>query len=268
MQTLPRVYYHFTKSPYEGQLCPLPVEIMHYLVSVMRCGVSDRIRLFNAQAGEWEAELVVTDRKKGHVRLISQARPPVTVEADPVLAFAPLKREATDLVVRMGTELGVGRFAPVICAHSNTHKVKEERWQVIAREAAEQCERMDLPTFEPLQAVEAFLQTWPPNKILAVAVERMENGPYLEPQSLLVQRIRQGLPIADGVLIGPEGGFSPGEKKYFFSLPFVVPLSLGPCILRAETAAVTALGLLQCWPSVEAWSKIVREGQDVSRSKF
>jgi 16S rRNA (uracil1498-N3)-methyltransferase len=139
---LPRLYAPPEILPPGGQeaLCPMPAEQARYLGTVLRRTAGDTVRLFNAQAGEWLASIADIRKDKGHFRLerrlrVASAQPALT------LAFALLKRDATDLVLRMGTELGVTRFLPLITERTNSHRVNLERLHAIATEAAEQCER-------------------------------------------------------------------------------------------------------------------------------
>ncbi|MCX5615841.1 16S rRNA (uracil(1498)-N(3))-methyltransferase [Bombella sp. TMW 2.2559] len=210
----------------EGEVIPLPAGQAHYLGKVMRLQRGDDVVLFNGRDGEWQATLEEVQKNRATVRLSSCLRPQQETEGVELL-FAPLKRDATELVIRMGTELGVTRFRPVLTARTNTHRLNLERLGLIAQEAAEQCERLDVPALMPLEPLAAVLARWPVRRRLAVALERQGQG---------------GAPgDCDALLIGPEGGFSEEEVTRLARHEAVQPFSLGPRILRADTAACAAL---------------------------
>ena len=227
----------------EGAAVPMREDQAHYLGVVLRRGPGDGVRLFNGRDGEWEASIEhLHKRGRGSFRLLRRVRPPVA-EDGPVLLFAPLKRDATDLVARMATELGVGSIRPVLTERTNASRVNLERLRVIAMEAAEQCERLTVPDIgEPVRLPD-LLGGWPPGQTLWAAIERSGVGPPPAPGA--------------GLLIGPEGGFSPHELDLLRSRRFVAGLSLGPRILRAETAVAAGLACLQA--SRERWG-LVPEG--------
>ena len=204
----------------------------HYLARVMRRGVGDGVRLFNGRDGEMLARLTEITRNAAictpDIQLRAQEQEP-----DIWLAFAPLKREATELVVEKATELGATRLIPVLTARGVSQRINAERWQAIAIEAAEQSERLSVPEIAEPQRLAVFLANWPAERPLIAAIERLA-APAINPCSRPV-----------GLLIGPEGGFAPDELELMRRHPFVVSASLGPRILRAETAAIVGLALLQ-----------------------
>jgi 16S rRNA (uracil1498-N3)-methyltransferase len=201
----------------------------HYLVHVMRRSAGDFLRVFDGSTGEWLAR-IATSRRGAILAVESQIRAQVE-EPDIWLAFAPLKREATDLVVQKATELGVSAILPVFTEHTNAGRINLSRAQSIAREAAEQSERLSVPDVRAPVSFAEFLGTWPPSRVLAAAVERTAPTPL--PQA------------AGALLVGPEGGFSPGELDVMRRTPFICAVSLGPRVLRAETASIVGLALLQ-----------------------
>ena len=204
----------------------------HYLGTVMRRGPGDAVRLFNGRDGEFSARIETIRRDRASLR-VEQLLRPQAPEPDLWLVFALLKRDATDLVVQKATELGVAALHPVITERSNTHRVNEDRLASIAIEAAEQCERLTVPHLHPPRPLADLLSTWPPDRRLFVAAERTE-APRITPS--------HG-PAA--LLVGPEGGFAPAELDAIRQYPFVTAVSLGPRILRAETACIAGLALLQ-----------------------
>ncbi|MBB2200343.1 16S rRNA (uracil(1498)-N(3))-methyltransferase [Gluconacetobacter tumulisoli] len=247
MKDCPRLFVDPATQPpmQDGAILDLMPAHAHYLGTVLRLGAGDEVALFNARDGEWLARIEAIRRDRGQVRLHRQVRPPTIgpeeAATGPVLLFAPLKRDATDLVIRMGTELGVGRFLPVLTERTNTHRVNGARLAAIAVEAAEQCERLDVPEVEgPLPLVDR-LAAWPQGRRLFVAAER----PAQRDGAADVDAARdEGPRDGDGLLVGPEGGFSAAEVALLRSRPFVTMISLGPRILRADTAVACGLSLM------------------------
>ncbi len=222
-----------------GVTLPMREAQAHYLGTVLRRAAGDGVRLFNPRDGEWQAEIAGLQRRgQGGFAITTRLRPPAP-EAGPLLLFAPVKRDATDLVVRMATELGVSGLRPVVTARTNAARVNLERLQAIATEAAEQCERLSVPTIDAACRLDAMLSEWPQATGLAAAVERMPA------ERMAAEMGAPGRPLPDALLIGPEGGFAPPELDALRGRPFVTLISLGPRILRAETAAVAGLVCLQ-----------------------
>jgi 16S rRNA (uracil1498-N3)-methyltransferase len=218
---------------HEGASFPVSAGQAHYLGTVMRRAVGDAVTVFNGRDGEWRAQIAGQRRGEATLRAEALLRPQ-TPEPDLWLLFAPLKRDPTDLVVEKATELGVSRLVPVLTERSNTARINAERWQAIAIEAAEQCERLTLPAIDAPRPLGAVLDGWPAGRPLVAAVERGEGRPPLRPVAG---------PAA--LLIGPEGGFTDAELDRLRGRPFLTPVSLGPRVLRAETAAIAGLALLQ-----------------------
>ena len=204
----------------------------HYLGAVMRRGVGDPVILFNGRDGEYLARITLIKRDQARFLADRQTRPQIPLP-EMTLVFAPIKRDATDLVVQKATELGVTAIYPILTARSNTQRVNLERFRAISVEAAEQCERTDLPTLHSPVPLFQFLAGWPVDKPLAACLERSD-APHLAT-----------IPPATGLIVGPEGGFTSSELDVMRRHPFVMPVSLGSLILRAETAAIAGLALLQ-----------------------
>jgi len=219
----------------EGAEVPAAATQAHYLATVMRRPVGSAVRLFNGIDGEWRAR--IASLKGGRAVFEVEARERAQAAGpDLWLAFALLKRDATDLVARMATELGAAALLPVITERTNAQRTNPGRLAAIATEAAEQCERLTVPEIRPPVALEALLRGWPAERTLYAALER-----EAAPRRPVVEAARPG-PAA--LLTGPEGGFTGRELDAMGRCAFVVPVSLGPLILRAETASVAGLALL------------------------
>lgn len=204
----------------------------HYLGTVMRRGPGDPVRLFNGRDGEWRAHLTQLRRDEASLEVDALLRPQGT-EPDLWLAFALLKRDATDLVVQKATELGVAALWPVVTARTIAQRVNLDRLHAIAVEAAEQSERLTVPAIHEPRPLAILLDAWPAARRLLAAAERIP-APSIAPCLG---------PI--GLLIGPEGGFTPAELDALRAHPLVTIVSLGPLTLRAETAAIAGLARLQ-----------------------
>jgi len=217
---------------------------------VLRLDAGDGLRVFNAEDGEWRAR-VAEKTKRGMRVAIEQKLRDARAAPDLDLLFAPVKRHATDLIVEKAAELGAARIRPVITQRTIAETVRTDRLSTIAREAAEQTERFDAPEIlEPMPLFKA-LERWDEARPLLYADESGDEagaawggqegraGPLLEVLGAI------GGPSQLALLIGPEGGFTPEERRALRALSFVRPVSLGPRILRAETAVIAALTLIQ-----------------------
>jgi len=204
----------------------------HHLATVMRRASGDPLRLFNGRDGEFAARIGPLGRDKASFHVEDRLRPQPR-EPDLWLVFALLKRDATDLVVQKATELGASALLPVITERTIAGRVNEARLAAIAIEASEQCERLTLPRVLTPRPLTTVLREWQPARQLFAAAERAA-APAI--------RAANG-PAA--LLVGPEGGFTPAELDALRAHPFVTVVSLGPRILRAETACIAGLALLQ-----------------------
>ncbi len=232
MRDAPRL--HVDRPLAAGAAIPLADDRAHYLLHVMRAGVGDPVRVFNAHSGEWVARIAAAGKRRVSLAVEMRTRAPAAVAGfAPTLLFAPLKRDGTDTVVRMATELGAGRIVPVITQRTVAAQVRVERLALIAREAAEQCERLDLPEIAPPVRLGDLLGGWDPAVVIAAAIERSVRAAG-----------GLGFGAAGAVLIGPEGGWAPGELDQLARAAFVQPVSLGALVLRADTAAAAALSVL------------------------
>ena len=233
--TLPRLYVEPDLAA-GGQLT-LGKEQSLYLAAVLRKGVGDEVVLFNGRDGAWRCVLTADSKKSVQLDLVEQIAPQTPV-SDLWYGFAPLKSERLDYVIQKAVEMGVGTIQPVITQRTQVSRLKHERLVANAIEAAEQCEVLSVPTVAVEVSLERWLDGWPAGRTLIVADEGAASSSPVETLGAL-----KGRPV--GILIGPEGGFSDDERTKLLALPYVVPISLGPRILRADTAAVAALAVIQ-----------------------
>ena len=203
----------------------------NYLANVLRLQAGAQLKLFDNRTGEWLAEIEEAGRKRVRLGIRSHLRPREDVP-DIWLLFAPIKRGRIDWLVEKATELGVDRLLPVITRRTVVDRVKDERLFAHAIEAAEQCDRTALPRLSEPQKLEAVLKTWPTERSLIFADEA-GGAPMMDAV----------LPGPAAILIGPEGGFTQEERDLIRALPSATAVSLGPRILRADTAAMAALSL-------------------------
>ena len=205
----------------------------NYLFNVMRLGLGARVKLFNGRDGEWLAIVEHAGKRTGILRCTAQSAP-LIAPPDLWLLFAPLKKARTDFVVEKAVEMGAARIIPVQTRFTN-ERVREDKLRAHAIEAAEQCEATYVPPVDDLQALDKVLAHWNPGRRILWADEGLLG------RTALIN----ATPGPWAILIGPEGGFSPEERTRLQTLPFVTPVSLGPRILRADTATVAALTLWQ-----------------------
>lgn len=235
--TVTRLYHNATLAAGGG--VALDADQVHYLKHVLRLAPGARITLFNGSDGEWWAEIESLGRREGSARLLELRRAP-RPEPDLWLVFAPLKRARIDYLVEKATELGVGALQPVITERTMVERVNLDRLRAHAREAAEQTERLSLPLIHEPQPLAAVLADWPADRPLLLCDETGAAPP-------IGAALPQRQPGPWAVLIGPEGGFSDSELDALRELPFVCAVGLGPRVLRADTAAIAALAVLQAF---------------------
>lgn len=220
----------------EGQELHLSRDQVNYLVNVLRLKRGDGILLFNGREGEWQAELTAVGKKPHAVRIGQRTRSQ-SAAGDLHLLFAPLKHARLDYLVQKAVEMGVSRLQPVLTRHTQVARVNLDRMRANGIEAAQQCGVLAVPDVaEPVDLPTAVADA---GRLLVFCDEDAE---VKDPLAAL-QAAAHGLPLA--VLIGPEGGFAEEERALLLARSSVVRLSLGPRILRADTAAVAALALVQ-----------------------
>lgn len=219
----------------QGQAVALSGDQAHYLFSVMRLAKGAAVSLFNGRDGEWRAE-VAEAGKRGGVLVCECQTKPLLMPPDLWLIFAPIKKARTDFIVEKAVELGARRILPVQTRHTNSERIRQDRLQAHAVEAAEQCGGTYVPEVADLVGFDRLLAGWPAGRRILWCDESLVGA---------AQGLAGAEPGPWAILIGPEGGFSDGEKAKLRGMPEVLPVSLGPRILRADTAAVAALTLWQ-----------------------
>ena len=227
-----RLYVESTLAP-GGGVIPTPDQA-RYLTSVMRKGVGDDLLLFNGRDGEWRATIAEVSKRGCRLELVQQVRPQST-GPDIDLIVALVKRGRLETIVEKAAELGARRVRLVVTRHTNADQTRIARLQAIATEAAEQTGRLDVPEIVEPVKLEKLLDGWDDRRLMFC-----DEGGDAKPA---LRALSGEGPWA--ILIGPEGGFAPEERDALRSLPFVTPVSLGPRILRADTAAISALTLWQ-----------------------
>ncbi|NDE89819.1 MAG: 16S rRNA (uracil(1498)-N(3))-methyltransferase [Alphaproteobacteria bacterium] len=215
---------------------PLDEKQSHYLKHVMRQKDGDAVLLFNGMDGEWRGVLTLT-KKHVLVNLQHQTRMQ-THEKLLSLIFAPIKRGHGDMVIEKASELGATALYPIITDHTVVARIPIDRYQTIGMEAAEQCERLSVPTIVEAQKLDLFLKNWDSTKPIILCAEQGDAAP-------IADVITRSALSEYAVMIGPEGGFTEKEFAMLRSLPFIIPVTLGPRILRADTAAIAAISLIQ-----------------------
>jgi 16S rRNA (uracil1498-N3)-methyltransferase len=221
----------------EGRSLELSNQQSHYLRHVLRLADGAVIGVFNGRDGEWLAHLA--RQGKGRVVLdIIRPIKPQTLTGDLHLLFALLKHARLDYMVQKAVEMGVSRLIPVTTRHTQVARLNLDRMRANAIEAAEQCNILSVPEIRPLTTLEHALRAIEPGRLLIFCDEAASRG-----NAVAALRCARRGPLA--LLIGPEGGFAEAERRELLLQPAVVRLSLGPRVMRADTAAVAALALVQ-----------------------
>lgn len=221
-----------------GGVVGLSREQAHYLQRVMRRAVGDTLLLFNGRDGEWAARIEGLGRGWCSAAVLRRTRPQAP-EPDLWLVFAPIKRARVDFLAEKATELGVSALWPMMTQRTVVSRVNAERLRANAVEAAEQCERLNVPeVFAPATLAE-ILARWPKERRIILCDETGGGVPILDAAA----EAEKGAPHA--IVTGPEGGFETAELDAICDLPFVTRVSLGPRVLRADTAALAALACFQ-----------------------
>lgn len=247
MTVEPRLYLDMAFQA--GAELALDKDASHYLVTVMRRKAGDGVRVFNGRDGEWRAQVANANKRGATLQLAEQIRAQ-RAAPDIALYFAPVKKARTDFIVEKATELGVTSINPVMTARTMAERVRIDRLQSLVREAAEQTERLDIPAVNEPVALTQLIKSWDRERRLIFADEAGDDddapwGGETGRAKPMAEALNDQAAGAWAVLIGPEGGFAPEERQLLRSQPFVVPVSLGPRILRADTAVAAALAVWQ-----------------------
>lgn len=235
IQRTPRLYVSLPLAV--GAAVALAEDQAHYLLHVLRLDVGATFRLFNEADGEWLAE-IVTARKRELILRCERKLRDAQALPDIDYLFAPLKHARLDYLAQKATEMGARRLRPVITRRTVAERVNVERLRSNVIEAAEQCNLVALPQVLEPEPLDKVIAAWPRERHLIFCDESAQRSNPL----FVLQSLEPG-PLA--LLIGPEGGFAPEEQQLLASQTFVSAISLGPRIMRADTAAVAALALVQ-----------------------
>ncbi len=231
-RSAPRLHVEAVLGP--DVAVPVEGNAAHYLLSVMRVKEGDTVLLFDGRSGEWAARAESLRKRDLVLRCVASTRPLETVP-DFWLCVAPIRKGRIDLVAEKACELGVARLVPVGTERAVVDKINADRLRAHLIEAAEQCGRTALPDLAPLVTLPRLLEAWPAGRALFFADETGGDP---------MARAFAAHPGPAALLVGPEGGFTTQERALIRALPDARPISLGPRILRAETAAIAATA---CW---------------------
>jgi 16S rRNA (uracil1498-N3)-methyltransferase len=233
----PRLFVDAPLAP--GGRLTLDGSQTNYLVNVLRLRVGGDVLVFNGRDGEWRARLAAATRKTAELELLERTREQ-TEPLDLLYLFAPLKHARLDYVVQKAVEMGVGALKPIFTRHTQVTRVNRERMRANVVEAAEQCGILSLPAVLPEEDFRRALDGLDRDRMLIFCDE---NAPLGDPIEAL--RGARNITAKFAVIVGPEGGFTDEERTGVLGHPAVVRLSLGPRVLRADTAAVAVLALVQ-----------------------
>jgi 16S rRNA (uracil1498-N3)-methyltransferase len=234
----------FVEAPLaEGTDVALDAAQANYLVNVLRLKPGASVLVFNGRDGEWRAELAALAKKKAALNIMERTRAQ-TATGDLHYLFSPLKHARLDYMVQKAVEMGISRVSPIIMRHTQTDRVNLDRMRANAIEAAEQCGVISIPEIAEPKKFESLTRGWKTDRLLVFCDEEAD---VKDPVAALASARGGGIagPVPVSVLTGPEGGFAEHEREALLKLPNVVRLALGPRILRADTAAVAALTLVQ-----------------------
>lgn len=227
----PRLYVDFPLR--ESSDVPLEQSHAHYLKNVLRKSEGQMLRLFNGRDGEWIAELTNLGKKNAVAALRRKLFEQEPEDRRIHLLFSPIKKQRMDFVIEKAVELGVTDLHPVLMQRTENRKINADRIKAQIIEAAEQCERMSIPVLHDLTALPEMLQSWGKEPVIYACIERHD--------ALELSAYPQTMSQDSAFLIGPEGGFDPREIELITKCKTAVPVTLGPKILRAETAALFCL---------------------------
>lgn len=239
---MPNIRLFVTQSLQPNSCLTLDPDQSHYLSKVMRCRQDDILSVFNPINGEWQAAITQLEKKTVSITLAHCTRPANDEQLRDVgLIYTPVKYASTAFIAAKATELGVTSIQPVITERAIVRKVQTDKLHHNAIEAAEQCERLSVPDVKEAVGLHALLADYPLHRCLLFCNEARDNAPLLDALHSINPKNQQGI----DVLIGPEGGFSPAERQLLLSQDYVIPVSIGERVLKADTAMIVALALVQ-----------------------
>lgn len=212
----------------------------NYLMNVLRLHPGSEVLLFNGRDGEWRAEITDCGKRRVTLKAREQVRPQ-TAGPDIDYLFAPLKRSRLDYMVQKAVEMGVARLRPVMTMRTIAERVNLDRMRANVLEAAEQCGILRIPEIKPVQKLARVISEWDASRHLVFCDEE---ATVTNPVDILRARLSGRTSPRLAVIVGPEGGFDPEERRLLQSAPYTIPISLGPRVLRADTAAVAALAVV------------------------
>ncbi len=219
-----------------NQLVELNIEQTHYVSKVMRHKVGQAITIFNGYDGLWLANIESLGKKSCLVRLVEQIEPQTTIP-DIWLCFALVKQAPLGYIIEKATELGVKTIIPLTTERTVIDKINYDKAKKITIESAQQCERLVIPEIMELSSLKSLLENWDKDRVIIFCNERQKN------QNIVNQLQNLKTYKKYAILTGPEGGFSEKEIQYLMSLDYIKSVSLGPRILRADTAVISALAI-------------------------
>jgi 16S rRNA (uracil1498-N3)-methyltransferase len=212
----------------------------HYLLNVMRLGAGEEVALFNGVDGEWSATITQSSKKIACAIIHAELRPQ-SIEPDVWLVFAPIKKARIDFIAQKATELGASKLVPIMTKHTAMERVKLERLQANAKESAEQCGRLQVPEVMDVMKFDVLMASWPQDRLIMFCDEGLSGSSAIE----VLKSQSNDISSKWAIFIGPEGGWSEDERQILKKQKGCVVVSLGPRVLRADTAAISALTLFQ-----------------------
>ena len=235
----PKIRLHISDKLIPDKRLIISLKQSHYLINVMRKKIDENLLIFNDVCGEYLAKIEKIEKKKVSLNILQKLRNP-EIKNDVWVMFAPVKKTPNEYIIQKATELGVSKILPILTERTITHKLNLNRLNDIATEASEQCERITIPEIFPPQKLINLIQDWDHERKILFCDETIRHqGGEISPNNKLFPN------SLGAILIGPEGGFSSDEIEYIRQKNFVIPINLGPRILRSDTAVITALTIWQ-----------------------
>lgn len=230
---MPKIRLYTQNKLQENQIIELSQDQSHYLCSVMRQKSGDTISIFNGVNGQWSGEIISAAKKNCTVQIKMQTKQQKS-EPDIYLCFAPVKNAPINNIVQKATELGVSKLVPIYTERTVISRVNTDRLKLIAIEAAEQSERLNIPQIDEAIKLTTLLKNWNEDRGIILCDE---SGGGIS----FTKALEQSKYSKYAIFIGPEGGFSQSEFELMKNKPYVISVSMGPRILRADTAAIASL---------------------------